>query len=129
MIWLKSFAAFILLQFGLWGGTHAFLTLNPEPVLVVVDTSYAMKPHFNDANRWIEAFESGARYKKIYVGTDKAEMGVLSDLRSKDTLFRTAFGRLSTEKLESLYVRSPAEKRYLLTSEVSSLDGWTVVNW
>lgn len=129
MVWLKSFAAFILLQLGLWGGAHTYLTLNPEPILVVVDTSYAMKPHFNEAKRWIEDFEANSRYKKIYVGTDKAEMGALSDLRSKDTLFRTAFGRLSTEKLDNLYARQPAATRYLLSSEVNQLDGWSVVNW
>lgn len=129
MALLKSFAAFALLQVALWGGTHFYFTTNPKQVLLVVDTSYAMKPHFTDAQKWIDDYVAGTRYKSIEVGTDKVALGNINDLRSQDVLFRTAFGRISAENVAALYANENAPTKYLLTSEPLELDGWQVVSW
>ena len=129
MAFLKSFATFVVLQIGLWGGMHFYLTANPKKALVVVDTSYAMKPHFSDATKWIDDFAGGARYTQIQVGTDKADMGNLNDLKSKDVLFRTAFGKLSTENVSNQYSNFYDTEKYLLTSEPVAIDGWNIVTW
>lgn len=129
MAFIKSFAAFVLIQIGLWGGMHFYLSSSPKQALVVVDTSFAMKAHFSDATKWIDDFANNARYTDIRVGTDKADMGRLEELKSKDILFRTAFGKLAPEKLSSQYTAYSETERYLLTSEPIALDGWQVVSW
>lgn len=129
MAWIKSFAAFVLLQVFAWGGAHFYYSTNPKQVLLVVDTSYAMKPHFSEAQSWIDDFVGGTRYTHIEVGTDKVALGDLADLRSRDILFRTAFGRISTENVAGLYSNVDVEQKYLLTSDPIELDGWTVVSW
>jgi len=129
LAWIKSFVAFALLQIGAWGGMHFYQTANPKQVLLVVDTSYAMKPHFTDAQKWIDDFVGGTRYTNIEVGTDKVSLGNINDLRSQDILFRTAFGRISAENVAGLYANVDAEQKYLLTSDPLQLDGWQVVSW
>lgn len=129
MAWLKSFAAFVLLQVVLWGGAHVYLTGAPKDVLLVVDTSYAMKPHFTDARTWIDDLADSSRYTRIEVGTEKAKLGDLEELSSRDNLFRTSFGKLSQENMLNLYKGNDATKKYLLTSEAISIDGWQVVSW
>jgi len=129
LAWLKSFIAFALLQAVFWGGTHFYFTTNPKEVLLVVDTSYAMKPHFTDAQKWIDDYVAGTRYTNIEVGTDKVALGNINDLRSRDVLFRTAFGRISAENVAGLYSNVDAERKFLLTSDPIELSGWQVVSW
>ncbi|MGJ8528336.1 hypothetical protein [Maritalea sp.] len=129
MAWLKSFVAFVLLQAVAWGGTHFYFTTNPKQALVVVDTSYAMKAHFSDAEKWIDDYVSSTRYTDIEVGTDKVSLGNISALRSRDILFRTAFGRISKDNVAGLYANADAQHKVLLTSEPLQLDGWQVVSW
>ncbi len=129
MAWLKSFVAFVLLQAVVWGGTHFYFTTSPKQALVVVDTSYAMKAHFSDAEKWIEDYLGSTRYTNIEVGTDKVSLGNISELRSRDILFRTAFGRISKENVASLYSNNDAAHKVLLTSDPLQLEGWQVVSW
>ncbi|MCZ4273108.1 hypothetical protein [Maritalea porphyrae] len=129
MAWLKSFIALVLLQAVIWGGTHFYYSTNPKQVLLVVDTSYAMKSNFTDAQKWIDDFVASTRYTNIEVGTDKVALGNLKDLRSQDVLFRTAFGRISAENVSALYANANAPTKYLLTSEPLTLEGWQVVSW
>jgi hypothetical protein len=127
--WLKSFAAFFLLQAVAWGGTHFYFSTFPKQVLLVVDTSYAMKPYFNDTEKWIEAYVASTRYTDIEVGTDKVSLGNINELRSRDVLYRTAFGRISAENVASIYSNVNAEQKVLLTSEPLQLEGWQVISW
>ena len=59
---LIVFSLFVLFHLGAWGAAHGWLSMNKKQTLVVVDTSYSMKPHFNNMEQWIENLRDGARY-------------------------------------------------------------------
>lgn len=129
MKFLKVFSLFILLHVAAWGGTHMYLSQNQPDILVVVDTSFAMKPHFPDMKQWIVDYESKSRYKNIIIGTDKAQLGQLSLLKSKATIFRASFGRMKPENLNR-YLGVKAKKKILLTDKAfAAPDGWQVVRF
>lgn len=124
---LKVFSLFILLHAASWGGAHAYLNKNKQTILVVVDTSYSMKKKFPDIKQWIEDFESDARYKKIIIGTDKAMLGELSELRRKEEIFRTAFGIIKEESLKRY--RNQKGKKILLSNGTIKPEGWEVIEF
>ena len=97
---LIAFAAFALLHVLGWVGTHAWLTANPKTALVVADTSFSMKDEFPAMRRWIDEHVDGLRYTRVLVGTDKALIGPLDELRSTEAIFRTSFGRSDAESLK-----------------------------
>ncbi len=123
---IKIFSVFILLHISAWGATHFYLSNNRSEILLVVDTSYAMKPKFSTMKEWIIDLEKKAHYKKIIVGTDKALLGDLTQLKSKDIIFRTAFGRMNSEHLNR-YTGSDAKKKILLSDGTIQPEGWQVV--
>lgn len=125
---LKIFSIFILLHVSAWGVAHTYLSKNTTEILLVVDTSYAMKPKFSAMKQWIIDLESSSHYKRITVGTDKAVLGDLAKLKSKDIIFRTAFGRMNSENLNR-YTGSNAKKKILLSDGSIQPDGWKVVNF
>lgn len=128
MKWLKVFALFFVLHAAAWAGAHWYLNQNRETVLIVVDTSYAMKPNFPSMTEWIEAYDKGSRYRTVMVGTDKAELGVLSELKSYSVIFRTAFGKMSEESLNR-YRSHPANQKILLSDGSVNPQGWTLVTF
>lgn len=127
MKYLKVFSLFILLHATAWVGAHTYLNANKEKILIVVDTSYSMKQKFPEIQQWIEDYEASARYKQIIIGTDKAKLGDLSELRRKEEIFRTAFGNLKEENLKK-YSNQQA-KKILLSDGVISPDDWEVVSF
>jgi len=94
----------------------------------VVDTSYALKPQFAAMERWIAQREATTRYQRILVGTDKALLGELATLQSKEAIFRTAFGRMSAENLQR-YETTIAREKILLSDGSIKPAGWTVVTF
>jgi hypothetical protein len=125
---LKLFSIFILLHAIAWGATHAYLSNNTTEILLVVDTSYAMKPKFSEMKQWIIDLENKSHYKKITIGTDKAQLGSLAQLKSKDIIFRTAFGRMNSENLNR-YTGTNAKEKILLSDGAIQPDGWNVVRF
>jgi hypothetical protein len=125
---LKVFALFFVLHALVWAFAHVYRSANPEQVLVVVDTSFAMKSKFPQMLDWIEDFERSSRYRTIMVGTDKAEIGKLSTLKSKESIFRTVFGKMEPENLQR-YAQSDASRKYLLSDGSVQADGWTLVRF
>lgn len=125
---LKIFAVFALLHVAGWVGAHVYKASNPQHILIVVDTSFAMKQHFPAMQAWVENFESGSRYSRVVVGSDKAEFGEISQIKSREVLFRTVFGRLSAESLNR-YNNSPAEVKFLLSDGSVKPPGWTLVKF
>lgn len=125
---LKVFSIFILLHLSAWIAAHIYFNKNPETVLLVVDTSYSMKPHFPDMRDWIENYQGQSRYRTILVGSDKAMLGELSSIKSTTSIFRTAFGRISAESLKR-YESTTATKRILLSDGSVEPDGWKVVTF
>jgi hypothetical protein len=125
---LKIFSIFILLHTLAWGGTHLYLSKNTTEILLVVDTSYAMKPKFSEMKQWITDLENKSHYKKIIIGTDKALLGNLAQLKSKDIIFRTAFGRMNAENLNR-YTGTSAKQKILLSDGAIKPDGWKVVSF
>lgn len=123
---LIAFALFILLHLAAWGAAHAWLTANKKQTLVVVDTSFSMKPHFNDMEQWIENLREGGRYTDVVIGTDKAMIGPLSGIRSADSIFRSAFGKFSSESLKK-YSNAAADRKILLSDGSVEPGGWETV--
>jgi hypothetical protein len=125
---LKVFALFILLHVAGWAGAHTYLTQHPAQVLLVVDTSYALKPQFAAMETWINHLQSGSRYQQIMVGTDKAMLGELDSIPSKANIFRTAFGRMTADNLQR-YADTPASRKILLSDGSIRPAGWEVVTF
>ncbi len=123
---LITFALFALLHLTGWGVAHGWLSANKKQLLVVVDTSYSMKPHFNEMQQWIESHRKGGRYTDVVVGTDKAMIGPLADIRSVDSIFRTAFGKFSSDSLNK-YANNSADRKVLLSDGSVDPSGWETV--
>lgn len=126
---LKIFSALILVQVILWAAAHFYFSANKSVSLVVADTSYSMKENFPKVKRWIESYESGSRYSTILIGTDKASLGRLDELQSKEVIFRTAFGKLNNENLTRLYSHVAADNRLLLSDGSLQPEGWDVIEF
>lgn len=126
--WLTVFAAFLTIHVGVWIGADRYLSASPSQVLVVVDTSYSMKPQFPAMENWLKEYDAGARYQKLIVGTDKATLGEFSKLKSSSVIFRTSFGRMSADALRK-YERIPAQQKLLLSDGSIQPDGWDVIEF
>ncbi len=125
---LSVFAAFALIHLAGWVGADRYLAASPSQVLVVVDTSYSMKPHFPAMDSWLKDQDANARYEKLIVGTDKATLGEFRKLKSSSVIFRTSFGRMSADALRK-YERIPARKKILLSDGSIEPDGWDVIEF
>ena len=69
----KVFSVFILLHVSGWAVAHVWMTNHQKEVLLVVDTSYAMKPKFTEIQQWIDEHQK----LETYVILDD-ESGMLS---------------------------------------------------
>jgi len=128
MKWLKVFSLFVLFHAAAWGASHVYHAANPKTVLVVADTSFTMKPHFAQMQKWIEDCEAEGRYKAIIVGTDKAMIGPLEAIQSRNSIFRAAFGKSSAENLQKYSSVKADEKIWLSDGSVMPA-GWEVVTF
>jgi len=128
MKWLKVFSVFIILHAVLWVCAHFYKSVNPNRVIVGVDTSFAMTSHFPAMQTWIANYENQARYESITVVTDKEVIGILSDLSSLDAIFRSSFG-LSDESDFAQYQNLESSTRYLLSDGRFSAPNWTLVRF
>lgn len=125
---LKIFGLFIVLHAAAWAGTHLYLQRHQPDVLVVVDTSYALKPQFPAMESWINNLQARTRYKNIIIGTDKAMLGELDAIPSKATIFRTVFGRMSEDNLKR-YEQIQASEKILLSDGSIRPSGWKVISF
>lgn len=128
MKWIKVFAVFIALHLVGWFGAHWYKQGHPEDVLVVADTSFALKPEYPAMQRWIENFADDNRYRKVIVGTDKALIGDLAEIRSIDSIFRVSFGRSSPDSLKQ-YESEQVDERIFLSDGEFAPSGWTLVRF
>lgn len=129
MKYAKILSAFIVVQLIIWTAAHFYFSTNKTVALVVADTSYSMKSNFPDVKRWIENYENNSRYSTILIGTDKASLGELEALKSKDVIFRTSFGKLTNDNLTRLYSHIAADKRILLSDGTLKPDSWDVIEF
>ncbi|HRJ53339.1 MAG TPA: hypothetical protein PLE99_11265 [Candidatus Thiothrix moscowensis] len=125
---LKIFGLFIVLHAAAWAGTHLYLQQHQPDVLVVVDTSYALKPQFPAMESWINNLQARTRYKNIIIGTDKAMLGKLDAIPTKATIFRTVFGRMSEDNLKR-YEQIQASEKILLSDGSIRPSGWKVISF
>jgi len=128
MKWLKVFSVFILLHIVAWVGAHWYKSNNPDQVLLVADTSFALKPHFPDMRRWLDDYAGSARYQNIVVGTDKAKIGDFNDIKSTDSIFRVSFGRSSTESLKQ-YEPEQVDEKIFLSDGTFEPAGWQLIKF
>ncbi|OED43852.1 hypothetical protein AB833_02855 [Chromatiales bacterium (ex Bugula neritina AB1)] len=126
---VKIFGALLVLHLLVWTGSHFYFQQNKSAILVVVDTSYSMKQNFPAVKKWIEDFESIDRYKTIHIGTDKAFLGELAELKSKDIIFRTSFGKLDSDNLTRIYSQIKSDLRYLLSDGSLEPPEWQVISF
>lgn len=124
----KVFSVFVLLHIGAWVATHLWFEANPKTVLIVADTSFSAKANFPAMRRWIDDYAASTRYAQIIVGTDKALIGPLEELRSSESIFRTAFGRSGLDSLKR-YVAVDADTRILLYDGSFEAPGWQAVSF
>jgi len=96
--------------------------------MLVADTSFALKPHFPDMLRWIENYVGTSRYTEVLVGTDKAYIGELEDLKSVDNLFRVSFGRSNADSLKQYASHNVSEKIFLSDGSFNA-PGWKLVSF
>jgi len=127
MKFIKIFGLLFLVHVLAWVGSHIYYSANKTDVLLVVDTSFSMKPNFPEVQDWIESFEAKDRYKNIVVGTDKASLGKLDELAAKEVIFRTSFGKLRADNLTRLYSHVKADQRILLSDGSLNPEGWDLV--
>ena len=125
---LVAFVFFILLHVAGWAVAHGWMQKNKQETLIVVDTSFSMKPHFDDMWQWIEDYSVKSRYQQIVVGTDKENLGELGSIRSSDQVFRSAFGKFSVESLDK-YKNDSADKKILLSDGDVKVKGWEIVKF
>lgn len=128
MKWIKVFALFIVLHVAGWFGAHWYKSENPQRVLVVADTSFALKSQYPDMQRWIENYASDSRYRQITIGTDKAIIGDFSEIKSIDSIFRVSFGRSDRSSLKR-YESEQVEERIFLSDGEFSAPGWTTIKF
>ena len=69
------------------------------------------------------------RYKSVTIGTDKALLGKLTDLSSKDVIFRTSFGKLTNDNLLRLYSNIDADTRILLSDGSLQPQDWELITF
>ncbi len=128
MKWFKIFALFVVLHAVGWSGAHWYLRNNPSTVLIVADTSFSLKQHFVDMQSWIDDYAKQARYQQILIGTDKAYIGELAEIKSRDSIFRVAFGRSSEESLRR-FSSLDTKQRILLSDGSFNPPGWDTVTF
>jgi len=128
MKWVKVLAVFITLHVGAWVATHWYRNSNPTEVLMVVDTSFALKSQFPAMQQWIEKYENSARYESITIATDKSLLGPLESIISRESIFRAAFGRSESADLNK-YKNYPADKRLILSDGSFVMQGWELVRF
>lgn len=128
MKWLKVFSVFLILHAVGWAAGHWYKSDNPQKVLIVADTSFALKEHYPAMERWIEDYAKDNRYRHIIIGTDKALIGDLADIRSTDSIFRTSFGRSSPDSLKRYSSEQVAERIFLSDGEFEA-SGWTLIQF
>jgi len=124
----KVFVVFILLHIAAWAAAHVYMTQGARKVLIVADTSFAMKPHFSAMEKWIDAYAETARYKKILVASDKAMLGELNEIRSTSQIFRANYGRIKEDSLQKYQATDVVEKILLSDGSIKP-SGWTLVEF
>lgn len=77
---------------------------------------------------WLTDFEASGRYQTITVGTDKAEIGKLDEIKSKESIFRTVYGRMTLESLQR-YQGFEGSERILLSDGSVRPSGWTLIEF
>jgi len=128
MKWLKVFSIFVVLNLLFWVGAHLYKQANPQAILVVADTSFSLKPQYSAMQSWIDDYSANSRYREITVGTDKALIGALSEIKSTDSIFRVSFGRSTPESLMR-YESEKTDQRIFLSDGSFTPPGWTLVTF
>lgn len=107
-----------------WGGTHWYLSGHPERILIVVDSSYEMRNQGPRVTEWVEKFSATRRYVQVHVGTDKADLGPLSELSSPAALTRSTFGRFDAQRVLTMYGHADFDEKIILSNQPLAMDGF-----
>lgn len=127
-----SWLAITLVAFGgLGGGYHLMLDSDPHRVLVVVDSSFGMKPDWNRVARVLDRIDN-QRYSQFALATEKGPVHGYG--RRLDAGRLTPYAPRDFSRLDSLGNAAElagAEEYILVTNapagETGGLSGWTIV--
>lgn len=132
---MKAFFSWLVVTLvafgGLGGGYHLALDGDPHRVLVVVDSSFGMKPDWGRVSRILDKIDN-QRYSQFALATEKGpvhgygrrlDAGRLTPYAPRD------FSRL--ENLDNAPELAGAEEYVLVTNasggETGGLSGWTII--
>jgi hypothetical protein len=132
---MKAFFSWLVVTLvafgGLGGGYHLVLDGDPHRVLVVVDSSFGMKPDWGRVSRILDNIDN-QRYSRFALATEKGPVhgydrrlgaGRLTPYAPRD------FSRL--ENLDNAPELAGAEEYVLVTNapagETGGLGGWTII--
>ena len=132
---MKSLAIWLLAAVlgygGLGAGYHAWLTAKPRRVLVVVDSSFAMRPAWSSLDRVLDETEN-RRYAEFSLFTEKSRIHGWSARFKPGSI--TPYAPRSFDKLRTLREEpefDEASEILFLTNaaaaELGEFDDWTVV--
>jgi len=96
--------------------------------MIGVDTSFSLKSSFPAMEEWINNYETNSRYENITIVTDKSEIGPLSAITSRQSIFRTAFGRSSAADFKR-YESTAIDKKVLLSDGSFVIQGWELTSF
>lgn len=132
---MRAFAIWLLITLvgfgGLGGGYHLSLSSDPHRVLVVVDSSFAMKPDWHRVSGVLDRIEK-RRYARFALATEKGPVhgyGVRLDEGRLTPYAPRDFSKLDT--LGAVPDLAGAEEYILVTNapvgDTGGLGGWTIV--
>lgn len=133
---LKPFVQWLIVtlaSFGaLAGGYHAYLTLHPERILVVVDTSFPMRASRVGLEKLLLEIDA-LNYKEFLLYTDKSAVhGWRSGLQGPTFTFYGPRDWEALKKMRSRKEFSEAERIILITNaaeqDLTGFSGWSIVN-
>lgn len=111
-----------------WLGSHVWFSEHPRRILVVVDSSFEMRNHYGDIEKWLTDLDAKSRYAQIELGTDKLTMGKLDEVKSLSSLTRSAYGRFDDVRFDTLYGNlSGYSAKYLLSTQYHDKSGFEAV--
>lgn len=132
---MRAFAIWLLLTLagfgGLGGGYHLSLSSDPHRVLVVVDSSFAMKPDWHRVSGILDRIEK-QRYAQFALATEKGPVHGYG--RRLDAERLTPYAPRDFSKLDALDDApelAGAEEYILVTNapagDTGGLGGWTIL--
>ena len=104
--------AFIL-NTSLSGFMHWHYSNNPRTTLVIVDSSFSMSKHWSLVNKSIQLIDKKHRYDRVYLATDKADIGFIDPPQIK---LQIPYGKRDLQPVADRYENENNWRHYMITN-------------